>query len=252
MISEVALGRTGPTVSRLCFGTGTNGWNHRSNQGDLGIDRLAGLLRFAHERGVTWWDTADAYGTHAHVAAAMRELDRESVTVTTKTGARDSAQTLRDVERFRSELETEYLDIVLLHGLSQEDWPDQMRGPMDALADCKARGLVRAVGISSHGLGALRAAAAEPWVDVVLGRINCAGERMDAPAAEVIPALDRIATAGRGICGMKVVGPGSALAEDPARALGFVLGIPSVHALLLGMMNEKEILQNIEIVGAAA
>ena len=251
MISQVALGRSGLTVSRLCFGTGTHGWNHRSNQGDLGIERLTYLLRYAHERGVTFWDTADAYGTHPHVAAALREAGRESVTVTTKTTARSADQVRGDVERFRGELDTDYLDIVLLHGLSQSDWPAEMQGPMEALRDCKERGLIRAVGLSSHGLAALETAPTVAWVDVVLARINCEGRHMDAPVADVIPALDQIAASGQGICGMKIVGEGSALSEDPARALGFGLRLPSVHALVLGMMNEEEIRQNVEIVEGA-
>ena len=117
----VDLGLTGISTSRLCFGTGTTGWKHRSNQGDLGIERLAYLLRFAHEHGVSFWDTADMYGTHPHVAAALREVGRETVTVTTKTVSRTAGEVRADVERFLGELGTDYLDIVLLHCITDPD-----------------------------------------------------------------------------------------------------------------------------------
>ena len=100
MMETVALGLSGISTSRLCFGTGTQGWHHRSNQGDLGIERLSYLLRYAHERGITFWDTADMYGTHPHVADALRQVERESVTITTKTVSRTASEVRSDVERF--------------------------------------------------------------------------------------------------------------------------------------------------------
>ena len=248
-VEQVDLGHTGLQVSRLCFGTGTNGWNHRSDQGDLGLERLPFLLRWAHERGVTFWDTADQYGTHPHVVTALREVERESVTITTKTTSHPAAQVRKDLERFFTELRTDYLDIVLLHGLTEASWTTRMQGAMEVLSEYKSRGRIRAVGISSHGLGALQTAAGSPWVDVVLARINHAGHNMDASPDKVIPVLDQIAAAGKGIYGMKVAmrGPG-----DPARAVSFVRAIPAVHAMVIGMMNEEEIQENIRLVKGPA
>ena len=100
MLEPVAPGLTGLNVSPLCFGTGTQGWNHRSNQSDLGGDRLADLLQYGHERGITFWDTADQYGTHPHIAEALRRVKREEVTITSKTVSRDAAGVSNDVERF--------------------------------------------------------------------------------------------------------------------------------------------------------
>ena len=147
MMETVALGLSGISTSRLCFGTGTQGWHHRSNQGDLGVERLSGLLRYAHERGITFWDTADMYGTHPHVADALRQVERESVTITTKTVSRTASEVRADVERFLAELRTDYIDIMLLHCLTSADWPEEMSGPMDVLSELKSRGQVRAPGL---------------------------------------------------------------------------------------------------------
>jgi aryl-alcohol dehydrogenase-like predicted oxidoreductase len=67
----VEFGSTGLRVSRLAFGTGTNGWAGRSEQTDLGVGELARLLRLGHDHGVNFWDAADAYGSHEHLAEAI-------------------------------------------------------------------------------------------------------------------------------------------------------------------------------------
>lgn len=250
-MDKVDLGLTGLKVSPLSFGTGTYGWNNHSNQGKLGVERLSYLLRFAHERGVTFWDTADEYGTHPHVAAALREVDRKSTTITTKTISRDAEGVRKDVERFLTELGTDYLDIVLFHCLTDSDWPEKMQGPMDLLDEFKAQGIIKAVGVSCHDFGAFRTAAESEWVDVVLARINYAGKNMDDEPNKVVPIIEQMVAAGKGVYGMKVLGAGGDLTKDPARAIRFTLGQTGVHAIVVGMMNEEEILQNIDLVGEA-
>ena len=250
-MEPVDLGSTGLRVSPLCFGTGTNGWNGRSNQGDLGHERLSYLLRFAHDHGVTFWDTAHEYGTHPHVAAALGELEREAVTVATKTTSRTADTVRADVERFLTELRTDYIDIVLLHCLTDADWPRQLSAVMDVLTDFKRRGFIRATGCSCHDFGALQAASRTPWVDVNLVRLNHAGRSMCAAPDEVIPVVDRMVSAGMGVYGMKVVGGGE-LTGDPARAVRYVMGESAVHAIVMGMMNEDEIIENCGLVSGTA
>ena len=177
-METVELGLTGISTSRLCFGTGTHGWSHRSNQGDLGIKPLSRLLRFAYDRGITFWDTADMYGTHPHVAAALKQIDRETVTITSKTVSRTAEEVRADVERFLGELETDYIDIMLLHCLTDPQWADNLAGPMDVLSEYKERGILRAVGCSCHDFDALCAASQSDWVEVNLVRINPEGHAM--------------------------------------------------------------------------
>jgi aryl-alcohol dehydrogenase-like predicted oxidoreductase len=248
MLETVDFGLSGLSVSPLCFGTGTTGWNGRSNQGDLGLDRLAYLLAYAHERGITFWDTADQYGTHPHVAAALRHVDRERTTITTKTVARDADGVRRDIERFLRELDTDYIDIVLLHCMTDANWPQQMRGPMDVLSQFKDEGRVLAVGVSNHDFGAFCTTAECDWVDVVLARINYAGHAMDDAPDNVAPVIEKMAQAGKGVYGMKVVGGGSELSKDPGRAIRYSMGIPGVHAVVLGMMDEDQIEENLGFV----
>ncbi len=246
-MQRVTLGNSGIEVSRLCIGTGTNGWGGSSNQTRLGFDRCVHLLRYAYERGITFWDSADQYGSHRHVREALHAVGRERVVVTTKTTSRTPHDVEADVHRFLREQGTDYLDIVLLHCLTEPDWPQRYRACMDTLSRLKEQGTIRALGVSCHNFGAFQAAAAEPWVDVVLARINYAGVSMDAPPDRVLPVLDRMHAAGKGIYGMKVVGAGR-LTHDVRKAIRFVLDLPSVDALVLGMQSETEIDEDVDLV----
>ena len=247
IMDKTELGLTGLQVSPLCFGTRTNGWRGRSNQGDLGIKKLAYLLRFAHERGVTFWDTADEYGTHSHVAAALREVDREKTTLTTKTVSTTPEDVHRDVERYLRELGTDYIDILLFHCLTDTRWPEKMQGAMEVLSAFKEEGKIRAAGVSCHDFGAFETAAETDWVDVVLARINYAGDNMDASPEKVAPVIEKMAAAGKGIYGMKVLGGGNSLTKDPGKGIRFTCGLAGIHAIVIGMMNEEEILENVDL-----
>lgn len=246
MIPQVTLGNTGIRVSRLAIGTGTQGWGGHSNQTRLGFDRLADLLCYAHERGVTFWDLADQYGTHPHAAAAMRRVGRENVVITTKTVSRTPAEIHQDLDRFRRELGTDTLDIVLLHCLTDPEWVGKLGSVMEAMSKAKERGILRAVGVSCHNFGAFQAAAACDWVEVVLARINHAGLHMDAPPQEVIPVLEQMHRRGKGVYGMKVMGCGQ-LGDDPSRAIRFALDLPCLDAIVIGMEDEGQVDQNLDL-----
>ncbi|MCY4437799.1 MAG: aldo/keto reductase [Chloroflexi bacterium] len=247
-MQQVVLGNSGIEVSRLCIGTGTVGWNGSSNQTrQLGSEGLIDLLCYAYDSGVRFWDTADQYGSHPHVREALRVLPRDQVVVTTKTTSRTPDGVRSDVERFLRELGTDYADIVLLHCLTEHDWTTRYADSMEALSKCREQGMVRAVGVSCHDFAAFRLAAVSPWVEVVLARINYDGVSMDASPEEVIPVMDEMSARGKGIYGMKVYGAGKLL-HDRRRALGYVLDLPSVDAVVLGMENKAEVDENVELV----
>ncbi len=246
-MNYVDFGQTGLKVSRLCLGTGTHGWGHSSEQTALGVEGLANLLRLAYDHGVTFWDAADQYGSHPAVAQALRGLPRDKVVITTKTTSRTGKEVTQDIERFLRELGTGVLDIVLLHCLTQPDWPKRYAGAMDALSRAKEAGQVRAVGVSCHNFGAFRAAAETDWVEVVLARINFAGVQMDAPPAEVVPVIERMYTAGKAVYGMKVLGCGQ-LAGQARAAMQYVFQLGTVHAITVGMSQREQLHENLRLV----
>src|ERR1700722_7911566 len=166
---EVVLGRTGIRTSRLAMGTGTVGFGGSSNQTRLGTSPLTRLLLNGfHENGLRFFDSADSYGSHPYVAAALKQIPRDKVTVLTKTDTRDPAGVRSDIDRFRRELGVEYIDVVLIHCVTEGDWTTRYRWVMDVLSEARQKGVIRAHGVSCHTLPALRAAAASPWVEIDL------------------------------------------------------------------------------------
>lgn len=205
----VLLGPAKVKVSRLALGTGTNGVGGSSNQTKkLGFKGVSELFRAAYDQGVTFWDSADQYGSHPHLKEALKGVPREKVAILTKTHAVTAAEMRADLDRFRREIGTDYLDIVLLHCMLDKDWDQRRRGAMDVLEEAKAKGIVKTKGVSCHTLDALKTAAKSPWVEVDLARFNPAGAAMDASPEVVAGVLKEMKAAGKGIIGMKVLGAG--------------------------------------------
>jgi len=236
----VPLGKTGLTVSRLGFGTGMKGWNRQSNQTKLGFAKFIALLRHAFDSGVRLFDMADLYGAHVYVREALRPIPREKVTLQTKIWWRWGESPKTIVERFRHELGTDYIDIVLLHCMTKPDWDKELTAYMDMLSELKAKKIVRAIGISCHALPALRTAAKSPWVDTVLARINHKGTKMDGPPEKVVPVIRQLHEAGKGVVGMKIYGEGK-LVDERAESLRYVLGLSCVDAMVIGFEAPEHI-----------
>jgi aryl-alcohol dehydrogenase-like predicted oxidoreductase len=235
----VAIGNTGIKTSRLACGTGTVGYNHHSNQSGLGVQGLADLLVRGYDHGLRFFDTADSYGTHPHVAAALKRVPREKVTVLTKSWAREPQQMRADIERFRKELDTDYLDILLMHCLTETNWTERFRPTMDVISEAQQKGLIRAHGVSCHSIGALRTAAREPWVQVMLSRVNPIGSHMDADPKTVVDTLWEGRAAGKGIVGMKILGQGD-MRHRQDEALKYALSLNLLHAFTIGAENAAE------------
>ena len=236
----VTLGRTGIQTSRLAMGTGTIGTGHHSHQTALGIDGLSRLLLNGyHENGLRFFDAADSYGSHPHVAAALKQLDRTKVTVLTKSWARDPNEMRADIDRFRRELGVEQIDILLMHCLTEPDWTSRYRPVMDVLEEAKQKKIIRAHGCSCHSIEALRAAAKSPWVDVDLARINPIGAIMDADPDTVVSVLRQMKASGTAVLGMKILGQG-ALRDRQDEALRFALGLNLLDAFTIGAESIAE------------
>jgi len=235
----IMLGQTGIRTSRLAMGTGTVGVNHHSHQTALGVDGLSRLLLNGYDNGLRFFDAADSYGSHPHVAEALKHVDRSKVTVLTKSWARDAAGMNADLERFRRELNVEHIDVMLMHCLTEADWTTKFRGAMDALEEAKHKGTIRAHGCSCHSIEALRAAAKSSWVEVDLVRINPIGAEMDANPDTVISVIREMRAAGKGIVGMKILGAG-ALRHRQDEALKFALGLGLLDAFTIGAESIAE------------
>jgi aryl-alcohol dehydrogenase-like predicted oxidoreductase len=236
---SVVIGSTGIRTSLLAMGTGTVGSGHHSNQTALGLKGLSDLLLNGYEHGLRFFDAADSYGSHPHVAEALKHVPRDKVTVLTKSWARDAAGMRADLDRFRKELETDHIDIFLMHCLTEGDWTERYRGAMDVLSEAKQKGIIRAHGCSCHSIEALRTAAASPWVEVDLARINPIGSHTDSDPATVLGVLKQMKSAGKGVIGMKILGQGD-MRNRQDEALKYALSLGVLDAFTIGAESRSE------------
>jgi len=239
---QVALGKTGIRLSRIGIGTGTHGFHHQSDQTRLGRAKCVDLLLYAYERGITYFDLADVYGSHGVMREALKKIPRDRVTLLTKMWNPTGSRAAQDLDRFRKELDTDTIDIVLLHCQTDGAWTTKLADAMKTLAEARRKGRIRAHGCSCHSLDALRTAAETEWVQVCLARINPYGAKMDGKPEQVLPALQRMARSGKGVLGMKIFGEGTfKSAQQRTESLRFVLAQRCVHAMTIGFLAREQI-----------
>ncbi|MGE5570082.1 MAG: aldo/keto reductase [Rhodospirillales bacterium] len=249
---RVKLGPAQVEVSRLAMGTGTNGYGGSSNQTrKLGLSGVADLLKAAYDQGITFWDAADQYGTHPHLREGLKRVPREKVTILSKTRASTEKEMRADLDRFRRELNTDYIDILLLHCMMDAQWTEQKKGAMAVIEEARQKGIVKTQGASFHSLEALKAAVDSPWLQVCLARINPAGVAMDADPQSVVPVLRKIKAAGKGVIGMKILGVGR-LRNRVDECLQYVLSLDCVDCFTIGSENRQEMADLVKRIPAAS
>jgi aryl-alcohol dehydrogenase-like predicted oxidoreductase len=146
VIPSLAFGRTGHTSSRIIFGAAAL-WSASREQAARTLDMLLA-------RGVNHIDVANSYGpAELRVGESMRRL-RSRFFLATKTGKRDYAGAWRHIERSLERLQTDRLDLIQLHNLSDEaGWRMAFAhgGALRACVEAREQGLVRFIGVTGHG-----------------------------------------------------------------------------------------------------
>ncbi len=252
----VTLGNSGVRVTRLAFGTGTYGGRV---QRELGQEAFTRLVRHAYDRGIRFFETADAYtGMPQMLASALRGLPRDSYRLMTKYRLRESEDPKATIDRLRRDLDTEYVDILLLHCVRVPDWAEQFKKQRDAFSEAKDKKVILAHGASCHGLLPLRAFPANTdWLDVALLRVNNRGTKMDTlrqvdsddlgDVGEVVGHIKTIRGKGTGVIGMKVMGEGQfKTPEQRDASIRFVTQLGAVDAMTIGYKSTAEIDEAIE------
>ena len=242
---RVGVGRSGLKVSLVGLGTGSIGYARRSNQTQLGQANFTKLMRHALERGVNFFDLADSYGSHPFFREAMRGVERSRYVVQTKTDSRDPREAAGDVDRFLKELDTDYIDSLIIHCVTDGDWTTRYRGVMDVFSEAKQKGKVRAVGVTCHSYSALEAAAKSDWVQVHQVRWNPRASHMDGEVEDVRTLFRGMRARGQGMIGMKVVGQGDIVrggrALTPAECFRFQIESGVVDAFVVGVESTEQI-----------
>lgn len=249
----VELGKTGIKVSKLGMGTGMRGWMRASNQTRLGEAGLHALFRNGYERGMNYIDSADLYGSHPYIIPALKEYPRDSYAIVTKIWFRENGLHEKErpgavemVERFLKEMDTDYIDILLMHCLTSAEWRTELSDYMEGLAQMKERGLIRAHGCSCHSFEALSACIDEPWVDSVHARINPYAVKMDVRTPEEVPkvanVLKTLRAQGKGVVGMKIIGEGEFGSDESRRdaSISYAFNSGCVDTMIVGFEKPEE------------
>ena len=240
---KVTLGQTGIQVSLVGMGTGSVGTDQASNQTRKGVKEFTRVVRHALDRGICFFDVADQYGSHVYLREALKGVDRDKYVIQTKTHAHDASTARTHLERYLLELGVESVDILLLHCMTEGNWPEKNRGAMEYMMKAKEQGLIRAHGTSCHGMDPLRASAKNPFVEIDLARINPEGAVMDdRNPDEVASELQEMHDAGKGVIGMKILGEGRF--KEPERrdaSLRYVLNLGTVDSFIIGFETPEQI-----------
>jgi diketogulonate reductase-like aldo/keto reductase len=245
----VTLGNSGLKTTLIGMGTGFSAINRSSSIIRAGV--AESMIRSAYEKGIRFFDCADSYGTHPYVSAALKGIPRENYLISSKIWLdrggipepeRPDANIV--IDRFRKELNTDYIDLVQIHCQTDGKWTDKHKKQMDILENLKAKKIIRAHGVSIHSMEAMQACVDSPWPDVVHVRVNPYGEAMDnADPQLVIPLIEKLHKSGKGIIGMKLIGNGK-FRNDPDKitaSLKYVLGLGTVDLLIVGFELPEQI-----------
>jgi len=256
----VPLGKTGIEVTRLAQGTGYNGTNHSSAHTRQGKAAFERLLKHSLERGIRFIDMADLYGSHTFVKDVVKSLPRDKYVLLSKIWPRPAEWTTpsggatKEVDRFRQELDVDQIEVCLIHCMTDDQWPTQYERVRDELSQLQDKNVIRAKGVSCHDLGALKAAAVHPWVDVIFARVNyrCGKEyHCDGTVEEVETVLRTARRNGKAVVGMKIFGGGRLVEpEEKDASLKYVLANDLVDAMTIGMLNPEEVDDTLQRIAA--
>ncbi len=251
-LQKVKLGNSGLETTMIGFGTGVFGTNRSSELTRQDHTKSIDALLHGYDRGIRMLDSADAYGTHGLVGEAMKKMNRDEITLISKIWVKDRGGIPEAdrpdadvvIDRFRKELDTDYIDLVQVHLMTEENWTERYRKQLDILENLKAKGIIKAHGVSVHSLEAMKTALNEPWVDVMHTRVNPYGLSMDKPdPQEVVEVIQKVHKSGKGVIGMKIVGAGR-LSDDSDKmdnSLKFVLGLGCIDMMVVGFKTPDEI-----------
>ncbi len=258
-VDQVTLGQTGIKLSRLGMGTGSNSGQV---QHDLGREGFNGLVKYAYDQGITYFDCSQTYRTFEWLGGAIKGLPREKLFIQSKIPGQPE-KILEVIDHHRKTFDTDYVDTMLIHCMIKDGWTDQWKRIMDGFDEAKEKGWIRSKGVSCHSLPALRDATVTPWAQVHLVRVNPQGCHIDGPeesvwndkihdVSPVVTELKAMRAKGRGVIGMKIIGNGEFVkAEDREKSIRYAMSMPELDAVVIGFKNRAEVDEAIQRINSA-
>ena len=254
----VTLGKSNVKVTRLAFGTGSIGGQVQREVGQEGFNKL---VRYAYDRGIRFFETAESYGEmHRMLGIALKGIPRDTYRIMSKITTRQGVDPQQKFDELRKLANTEYFDVMLLHWQHTATWPTDSARWQDGILEAQHRQAIVSHGASVHGLPALRQVPANPWLQVAMIRVNHKGTKMDAEdydtnglgnVPEVVSHVHETRKAGMGIISMKLCGEGTFNREERQAAMRFAFRNAGVDCVTVGYKSTAEIDEAIDNLNAA-
>lgn len=254
----VLLGKSNVKVTRLALGTGSISGMVQRNLGQEGFTKL---VRYAYDRGIRFFETAESYGDmHRMLGVALKGIPRDSYRIMSKVTTRPGVDPQQKFDELRKLAQTDYFDIMLLHWQHTATWPADSARWQDGILEAQHRQAIVSHGASVHGLPALRQVPSNQWLQVAMIRVNHKGTKMDAEdydtnglgnVPEVVSHVEETRKAGMGIISMKLCGEGTFNREDRQAAMRFAFRNARVDSVTVGYKSTTEIDEAIENLNAA-
>ncbi len=255
----VTLGKSNLKVTRLAFGTGSNNGHVQYALGQTGFNKL---VAYAYERGIRYFETAEAYMTPAMLGEALKPFPRESYVLMSKVTTDEGVDPRQRFDEMRRTSKTEYFDIMLLHWQHDDKWVSETSRWQDGILAEQERKTIHTRGASVHGLPALRQVPGNQWLQVAMIRMNHNGTRMDGPTYadnnypdhrdEVVGHVKQVKGEGMGVISMKLVGDGTFTQHnDRQAAMRFAFQTAGVDCVTVGFKSNREIDEAIDNLNVA-
>jgi len=247
-----SFGNSGIDVSILGLGTVKLGRNQGVKYPSgftIPDDRRAGeLIALARDIGINLIDTAPAYGNSEERLGTLLRGQRDQWVICSKVGEEfENGQSYFDftpehtrfsIERSLKRLNTDVIDMVLVHSDGNDEAIIRQFGTLDALANLKAEGKIRAFGMSTKTVaGGLLAAEQSDGVMVT----------WNLQYADELQVIDYCREHGKGVLIKKALASGHAAldGEDPVqKTFDMLFAHPGVSSAIVGTINPAHLKDN--------
>ena len=238
-----SLGKTGITVTEMCFGALPIG----PLQANISVEKGAKIIRAALEKDINFIDTAEAYKTYPHIRKALEGYNKE-VIIATKSSVKTYKEMEQSIKNALTSLNRTYIDIFHLHAARVTPSVFEERaGAFQCLKDYKAKGVIRAIGISTHVMEIVRRAAEIKEIDIIFPIINKLGMGIiDGSVDDMVKAISEAHKVGKGLYAMKALAGGH-LIDQLEKSFNFVRSIKGISSIAVGMVNQEELELNLKI-----
>lgn len=240
-MKKVILGNTGFEVTEICFGCLPFG----PLQKNLSVEEAADVLSLGLDMGINFIDTAQMYKTYEHIKLAFSKRSDRPI-IATKSAAASYEDMDNAVREALDGMGIDHIDIFHLHSAKMgTDLFEVRKGALECLKDYKEKGIIKAIGVSTHNVKLIELCAQRDDIDVVFPLINKAGRGIiNGSIDDMKEAIAKCEKKGKGIYLMKALGGGT-LIDDYNESMKFARGLSDNYAIAIGMISREEVKYNV-------